>query len=111
MAEVIYVTCPLCGLNRVLDKKGSSAIARGLTISKVKGRIRFDQVDLDKAAIVQIRERKTGPEPRKRLRRGGGSGFAFKQGMTLKEMKDNPDYADLIRQLKSSCQNILKILS
>lgn len=110
MAEVIYIVCPLCGMNRVLEKKGTGAIARGVTITEIKGRIRFDHIDLATAPIVQIRERAEGPEKTKRMRRGGGSGFVFKEGFTLNEVKDNPEYQDLIEQVKLTARNILEIL-
>jgi len=111
MAEVVYITCPLCGMNRVLEKKGSSAMARGLPITDVKGRIRFDIVDLEKGHIVQVREREAGPEPKKRLKRGGGPGFVFRRGFTLEQIKNNPDYADLIDQIIQTCQAIIQILA
>ena len=111
MAEVIYITCPLCGMNRVLKKTGAGAIARGVTITEIKGRIRFDHIDLAAAPIVQIREREEGPERVKRMRRGGGTGFVFKEGLTLNEIKDNPKYQDLIEQMKLTAGNILEILS
>lgn len=111
MAEIIYIACPLCGMNRVLEKKGTGAIARGLTIREIKGRVRFDHIDLAAAPIVQVREREEGPEPKRRLRRGGGSGFVFKEGLTLNEIKDNAEYQDLINQIKSTAGRILEILS
>ena len=106
MAEIIYITCPLCGLNRVLDKKGSGAIARGLTITTVKGRIRFDHIELSDASIVQVRESQEGPEPKKRMRRGGGTGFVFKKGLTLEEMRDSGEYDDLVEQILSQIESI-----
>lgn len=109
MAEVIYIVCPLCGMNRVLEKTGASAITRGLTVKEVKGRIRFDHIDFERY-IVQVRERSTGPEAKKRLRRGGGTGFVLKDGLTLAEMKDDMTYSDLIQQIRHSCQAILDIL-
>ena len=39
---VEYVVCPLCGLNRVLDKHG-------------KGRVRWDTVDSERSLILQVR--------------------------------------------------------
>ncbi|MBA7469150.1 hypothetical protein ES707_04416 [subsurface metagenome] len=110
MAEVIFIACPWCGMNRVLEKTGAGAIARGLTITDIKGRIRFDHMDLGKAIIVQIRERAPGPETRKRLRRGGGTGFPLVGGLTLQEMKDSPDYTDLIEQMKATATEVLSIL-
>jgi len=110
MGELIYITCPLCGMNRVLEKTGSSAIARGLTITDIKGRIRFDHMELSNASIVQVRESQPGPEPKRRMRRGGGTGFVFKEGLTLEEMKANPKYSDLIEQMKATTTEILRML-
>jgi hypothetical protein len=111
MAEIIYVVCPMCGLNRPLEKKGTNAIARGLPIKEIKGRIRFDQIDLESGYILQIRERPSGPERIQRFRRGGGPGFPFLRGETLRDMKSNPIYKDLIDQIKETAENILSILS
>jgi hypothetical protein len=110
MAGIIYIVCPLCGMNRVLEKTGSSAIARGLTIRKVKGRIRFDHIDLTRAPIVQVRERQEGKEAQRRLTRGGGTGFVFREGLTLMQMKRKPEYADLVKQIKETALEIIKIL-
>ena len=110
MGQVIYVVCPLCGLNRPLEKTGAGAIARGLPITEIKGRIHFDHIDLESAPIVQVRERQHGPEAQKRMTRGGGSGFVFRKGLTLTEMKDDPIYNDLVLQLKKTSKAILKIL-
>ena len=110
MAEVFYVVCPFCGLNRPLEKTGASAIARGLSITSIKGRIRFDQIELDKAPIVQVRERQAGAEAQPRMRRGGGTGFVFRYGLTLEEMKDNPAYQDLLEQMKSTATELLRVL-
>ena len=107
MAEIIYIVCPLCGMNRVLEKKASSALARGKEIPAIKGRIRFDQVDLENGIIVQVRERAVGKEETKRRRRGGGSGFTVKGGVTLEEMKSRPEYADLLNQIMESAQKII----
>jgi hypothetical protein len=110
MAEIIYIACPLCGMSRVLEKKGSSAIARGLSIGEPKGRIRFDHMDLDSARIVQVRERKAGRESVPRMGRGGGTGFTIKDGFTLEEMKAMPEYQDLIEQLRKHIALIEKVI-
>lgn len=110
MAEIIYICCPLCGMSRVLEKKGSSAIARGLPITGIKGRIHFDHIDLSNARIVQVRERKAGPESVARIGRGGGSGFTVREGLTLEKMKDMPEYSDLINQLRHSVKTISDII-
>lgn len=107
MAEVVYIVCPMCGMNRVLEKKASTALARSKDVSEVKGRIRFDHVDLENGIIVQVRERMGGKEPVKRRGRGGGTGFPLKRGMTLEQMKARPEYSDLVDQIRESAQNII----
>lgn len=110
MAEIIYIACPLCGMSRVLEKKGSVAIARGEVIPEVKGRIRFDHMDLDKANIIQFRERRRGKESEPRQGRGGGPGFQLMGGLTLAELRDNAEYADLRDQMVESARKIISIL-
>jgi len=110
MGKVIYIVCPLCGMNRVLEKTGAGAIARGLTITEIKGRIHFDHMELSGASIVQVRESQEGPEPKRRMRRGGGTGFVFKEGLTLEEMRDSGEYDDLVEQILSQITSIQTIL-
>jgi len=110
MAEIIYIACPLCGMNRVLEKTGASATARGFTIHDIKGRIRFDHMELSTAPIVQTRERKEGPEAKRRMRRGGGTGFPLIGGLTLEEMRNSPKYTDLIEQMRATATDVLRIL-
>jgi len=107
MAEIVYIVCPMCGMNRVLEKKASSALARSMDVSGVKGRIRFDHIDLENGIIVQVRERVEGKEQVKRLGRGGGLGFPLKRGMTLEQMRAKPEYSDLIEQIRESAQKII----
>jgi len=110
MAEIIYISCPICGMSRVLEKKGSRALATGKPLDKgIKGRIRLDHMDLGKAFIVQFRERQTGKEERKK--RGGGRGFELRGGLTLEQMKNKEEYKDLITQLKSQINKIQQILA
>jgi len=110
VAKILYVACPLCGMNRVLEKKGSMAISRGLPIEEIKGRIRFDHMDLEKANIIQVRERRPGPEDKPRTRRGGGPGFILVGGHTLAALRDKPEYADLKDQMVGTAREIIKIL-
>jgi len=108
--EILYVACPMCGMSRVLEKKGSAAVGRGLTIKEIKGRIRFDHMELEKANVIQIRERRRGPEDKPRMRRGGGPGFQLVGGHTLAELRDNPEYQDLKEQMVETAREIIKIL-
>jgi len=110
MAEIIYVSCPFCGLSRVLEKKGSSAIARGIYVENIKGRIRFDHMDLGKAKVIQVRESRRGKEDSPRMRRGGGPGFQVVGGLTLAELRSNPEYEDLKEQMLGTAHNLIQIL-
>ena len=80
--------CPLCGLNRVIEKRD-------------KGRIRFDHVDLMNGLLLQ--ERACG---------GRNSGFYLDRdsSLTLPEVTSIPEYQDLLDQIKDQCRAILKVL-
>jgi len=86
---VRFVVCPLCGLNRVLDKRG-------------KGRVRWDAVDLDTALILQVRC-------------GGGRGSGFyldeSRSLTLGEMSESPEYDAIVEEIRRQAQSILHALS
>lgn len=110
MSEILYVCCPMCGMNRVLEKKGSVAVTMGLPIDEIKGRIRFNHMDLEKANIIQVRERRRGKEDKPRMRRGGGTGFQLVGGLTLAELRDKPEYQDLKEQMMETTHEIIKIL-
>jgi len=110
MTEILYVSCPLCGMSRVLEKTGSVAIAKGMSIEEIKGRIRFDHMDLEKANIIQFRERRRGKEDKPRTQRGGGPGFLVVGGLTLAKLKDKPEYQDLREQMLETARKIIKIL-
>jgi len=103
--EVKYITCPICGMSRVLYKSGSTAERSSKKLrkplgSKPGGRIRFDHMHLDKALLLQARD----------MAGGRGSGMQLAWGKTLKELKDDADYADLVSQIKIQCRRILAIL-
>ena len=67
-------------------------------------------MDLEKANIIQIRERRRGKEDKPRMRRGGGPGFVLIGGHTLAELRDKPEYQDLREQMLETAQRIIKIL-
>lgn len=97
--ETIMICCPMCGLNRPLVKTGAWAESKGREIAKAKGVIRFE-VDLANAEIVQVRQMK-GREGLPMLRG---------QGLKLAELKDNPDYQDIVNQIRNQVYRILEIL-
>lgn len=81
----LYVTCPLCGLNRVLDKHE-------------KGRIRFGNFDLKSSFFIQ-----------NRVGGGYGSGFWLNAANSLRisEIVNDTSFRDLLVQIKKQCTNIL----
>lgn len=106
--KLIYIVCPMCGLNRILEKTGAMAkriSARGGKLrkplgSKEPGRIRFDTVNLESAIILQIRD----------PRGGRGGGLKVVDGLRLEELKDKEEYSDLLEQLRAQCESILEVL-
>jgi hypothetical protein len=87
-ARLQQFVCPLCGLNRVIERKN-------------KGRIRFDNVDLANGLILQERA-------------GGGrdSGFYLdrSKSLTLPELKGVSEYKDLLEQIRGKCEELLEVL-
>ena len=86
-ARIEYIACPLCCQNRTITKHD-------------KGRVRFDQLDFNRF-ILQVRY-------------GGGSNSGFyineAESKTFDEIKDDPEYADLIEQIKATCIKVLERL-
>lgn len=86
---VRYVVCPLCGLNRVLDKN-------------TKGRIRWDTVNPETALILQTRC-------------GGGrnSGFYLDDtnSLTIEEMITSPEYDEIIDAIQQQAERILRTIT
>ena len=83
--SIEYVVCPLCGLNRVLDKHS-------------KGRVRWDRVDPEQALILQVRY-------------GGGwsSGFHLEEerSMTLDMMASDPRYRGIVKAIRDQAARLL----
>lgn len=98
MSTAEYLVCPYCGMNRVLQKLGTNA-KRPLTT--IKGRSRLNVVDPHTGPFIDIRD----------ISGGKGSGFKRIDFHTLVEVKNDPAYADLVKQLKEHSQLILDILS
>jgi ssDNA-binding Zn-finger/Zn-ribbon topoisomerase 1 len=85
-----YIVCPLCGLNRVLEKWE-------------KGKIKFGNFDLEKSFFVQVRY-STG---------GRASGFWLNENESkrISEIANNEEFRDLLIQIKNQCKAILKYFS
>jgi hypothetical protein len=83
---VEYVTCPLCGLNRVLDKHA-------------KGRVRWDTVDPETALILQVR-----------CGGGWGSGFYLdeERSMTFEKMVRVPEHRAMVVAIRDQAARITR---
>jgi hypothetical protein len=99
--EALFLSCPVCGFSRKLDKSGRWAKLRNKEIDTVKGRVHFGNFDLDDSYLIQIRN----------VSGGRGAGFPTVGGYRLDQVKNMPEYADLIRELKEACQAILTKLT
>lgn len=86
--ETLYLACPLCGFNRPLNKY-------------TKGQIKLTNIDFDRFFVVVTRV-------------GGGLGSGFfridEKSFRLKELKDMPEYRDILEQIAEQAQKILEIL-
>lgn len=95
--EVVYVVCPLCARNRVLEVRSEQAKAKG------KGRLRWDFFDPDSSPLIQVREAggKLPKEEQAIQRKGRGQarayGFQLKEGLTIEEAKDFEDQTAAIK--------------
>lgn len=86
--DIVYVVCPLCGRNRVLE----SAKAR----DKGKEELRWDFFDPETGVLVQIREAggklPHEEQPDSLIHKRGGArayGFRLKHALSLTEAKEN----------------------
>lgn len=103
-SEIGFVSCPLCGMNRILEKTGATAkkrAAQGKHVRKLldrpKGRIKFDHMNLDNAQIFQCR--------------APADAFFVVEGKTLAEMTKDERFDDLISQMRQQTREILQIIS
>lgn len=96
--EIVYIVCPLCGRNRVLEVKSEEARAKG------KGRLRWDFFEPDTSRLIQVREAggKLPKEEQVIKRKGRGQarayGFVFKEGLTIEEAQGFDDQVEAIKQ-------------
>jgi len=105
VAKIIFIVCPLCYLGRPLEKNLARATKEGIPPEKIytlKGRISFGQGDPETAPFVDIRDSGKG--------RGYGWPRVEEECKTLAEIKDDPDYADLVSKIRLQCKKILEII-
>ena len=93
----LFLSCPICGLQRPLKKDGSEATMRGKPLDKgVKGLQHFNRVDVTKHDVV-----------RECACLGYGKGFPKTNGMTLKEIGQDPAFSWIKAELVAQCRAIL----
>lgn len=102
-SELGFISCPLCGMNRILEKTGATAkkrLAKGKHIRKLldrpKGRIKFDHMNLENAQIFQCR--------------APADAFFVVEGKTLAEMARDDRFNDLIQQMRAQTHQIITII-
>ena len=93
MVKVEYCVCPMCGRNRVVK-------------TEKKGRIKWDLVEPLTAKILQVREQHP------RVKGGKCEGFTTVESdcLMLEEMKDNPEYQDIIDGIKNQTLKLVETL-
>lgn len=85
---VRFLACPMCGMSKSLNKYLDGVYA-------------FTNINFNRMHIVQVRK-------------GGGKGSGFYKdvasSLLIDEVKDNPEFATIIDQIKRQCKRILKEL-
>jgi len=99
--KLLYAICPLCGMNRVMEKKGSRAIMEkspkyGM---KLAGRIVFGAIDVSVDPFEDTRQAV-----------GGNTGFIRVGTRTFEEVIHLPEYADFKEQIRQQCLEILSVI-
>lgn len=121
------VVCPFCGMSRPLEKKGSRfEMEAKAEYPKPRGRVRFNQLDpqvspfidfreaLGGRGMVKLKSRSRGSSADRRLeleklrQEGKTGGFRRVDSLNLAEAKDDPDYADLIAELRQQAKMVLE---
>jgi len=96
----LFVSCPLCAMSRKLEKSGRLAKLQGKPLDTVKGRVHFGTFDLEDSYLVQVRD----------CSGSRGHGFPMVGGYTLKQLKTMPEFAEMLAELKATCQSIVDSL-
>jgi len=101
LVEREFLCCPVCAMSRKLEKSGREAKRRNKEVDIIKGRAHFGNFDLDDSFLIQRRD----------CSGSRGSGFPLIGGYTLEQVKDMPEYQELVAELRQTCQNILAKLA
>lgn len=94
-SEFHYVICPMCSMNRILNKSGIIASRKGKS-----GTASFSNYNF--GIFIQSR-RNAG---------GRGGGFYLDEGSSIswEDAKSMPEYQDLFEEIKNQCKRILEEL-
>ena len=108
--EVVYIVCPLCGRNRVLEATSEEAKAKG------KGRLRWDFFDPETSPLVHIREAggKVLPEGKTLPRKPGQApaiGFPLKDILTWNDTIKDERFTDQVNAILNQLSRISKLSS
>ncbi|MDO8623106.1 MAG: hypothetical protein Q7R52_02575 [archaeon] len=95
-----YISCPMCSMNRVLHLGGMLSGEKGKS-----GRSSFSNFDFEGVNgkfFIQVRKSAGGK----------GSGFYLdeSQSLTWNDAIKNSEYADVLHEIKETCEKILKDL-
>lgn len=109
--EIVYLVCPLCARNRVLEARSDKAKEKG------KGRIRWDFFDPETSPLVQVRQAEgklPAEEQPTNLKRKPGmakaAGFRLKRTLTWQQAKASEEFADQIEAIKQQLRNLESLL-
>lgn len=95
--RILFISCPLCGMQRPLNKKGSVATMKGKKLEKgVKGIQHFNRIDVGKHQVV-----------RECACLGRGKGFPRVAGLTLEQLRTEPAFEWVKDELVDQCREIL----
>jgi hypothetical protein len=96
----LYLSCPICGMSRPLNKKGTNATTAGKTLTKgVKGIQHFNKVDVTSHSVIQERACLGPPQ-----------GFKKTKSLTLKQVSEDPAFEWVKAELQQQCREILAAL-
>jgi len=101
--EVIYVVCPLCGRNRVLETRSEQAKSKG------KGRLRWDFFEPETSPIIQVREARGRLANKVRGGKVISTGFPVKRTLTWHDAIQLLEYQDQINKIKNQINKILSL--
>ena len=103
MKQIEYVVCPLCGRNRVLERKEKGMLGwpNGVPL------------DLNSTFLLQVREgggKKSGVGGRGYRGSAPGSGFHLveSESLTLSQMLENGSHEEILAGLKAQLLNVMK---